>query len=455
MKIAFSNLGCKLNQAEIDDMARQFAGAGHEIVGSVEQAEIHVVNSCTVTHVAARDSRKIVRRGKRRNPDLKTVLTGCYVSAGPAEAEQLAGVDLVVPNTEKDNLLERFHQRFPECVPTGAEVVGRGTPYLPTEIGPSRPLVKIEDGCNMRCSFCIIPLTRGRQQSRSPTQVFSEIQRLESVGYQEVVITGVQISSYESDVVGLYELVERALRNTDTIRFRLTSIAPWQFDSRLLKLFESGRLCRHFHLSLQSGCAETLCRMHRPYSPEEFSRLVTQIRSAVPNVALTTDIIVGFPGETDDEFEQSLSFAQALGFARIHAFPFSQRPGTEAHDHPSQVAHSVKRERMDRILELARLSQMKFQHDCLNTEVAVLWEDQKSDYWIGTSDNYLRVRSRASGQPSGKISTVLLTHSDAQGMQGQLLPTTPSARPSAIGHTGTAREARTYEMEVSKSLAQS
>ena len=454
MKIAFTNLGCKLNQAEIDDMARQFAGVGHEIVGSVEQAEIHVVNSCTVTHVAARDSRKIARRGKRRNPDLKTVLTGCYVSAEPAQAAQLAGVDLVIPNAEKDNLLERFHQRFPECIPTDVEVEALGTPYLPIEIGPSRPLVKIEDGCDMRCSFCIIPLTRGSQQSRGPTEVLSEIQSLENLGYREVVITGVQISSYKWDAVGLYELVERTLQSTDTIRLRLTSIAPWQFDPRLLELFESGRLCRHFHLSLQSGCAETLRRMHRPYSPDEFSRLVTRIRSAVPNVALTTDIIVGFPGETDDEFEQSLSFAEALGFARIHAFPFSQRPGTEAYDHPSQLAHAAKRERMDRILKLARLSQMKFQEGCLNTEVDVLWEDENSGCWIGTSDNYLRVRSRASGQPSGQISTVLLTNSDAQGMQGQLIPTMPSAKPSAIGHTGAVRKSRTTEMEVSRSLMQ-
>ncbi len=454
MRIAFTNLGCKLNQAEIDDMARQFAVAGHEIVGSVTEAEIHVVNSCTVTHVAARDSRKTARRGKRRNPDLKTVLTGCYVSAEPAEAARLAGVDLVVPNTEKDNLLERFHQRFPECAPTAVEARGFETPYLPIEIGPSRPLVKVEDGCNMKCSFCIIPLTRGRQQSRSPSEILPEIRRLEKLGYQEVVITGVQISSYRSGDIGLYELVQRALQSTATIRLRLTSIAPWQFDPRLLDLFESGRLCRHFHVSLQSGCAETLRRMHRPYSPEEFSRLVARIRSAESGVAVTTDVIVGFPGETDDEFEQSLSFVEVLGFARIHAFPFSQRPGTEAYDLTGQVAYSVKRERMDRMLELARLSQMKFQDGCLNTKTGVLWEDQKSDCWIGTSDNYLRVRARASGRPSGQISTVLLTGSHTQGMEGRLLSSIPSAGPNAIRHPGVAGESQSNEMEAPRSLEQ-
>ncbi len=454
MRIAFTNIGCKLNQAELDEMARIFANAGHEIVPSVEDAEIHVVNSCTVTHVAARDSRKVARRGRRRNPLLKTVLTGCYVSAEPEAAAALAGVDLVVSNTEKETLLERLHETFPECVPPTSVSADVLTPHLAIELGHSRALVKIEDGCNMNCSFCIIPFTRGRQQSRDPLEVVTRVQRLEAMGYREVIITGVQISSYRSNDLGLFELVQSILASTDSIRLRLTSIAPWEFDPRLLELFDSKRLCRHFHLSLQSGCAATLRRMRRPYSPEQFLRLADQIQSEVPGVALTTDIIVGFPGETDREFERSLEFAKKVEFARVHAFPYSQRPGTQACDHPNQLPHPIKRERMRRMLEMAQDSQIRFQDLCLNTETQVLWEDEREGYWIGTSDNYLRVRSGASADLSGRITTVLLTASDANGMWGRQEMDETSARQPRFGRTGTGETLRSIGNKgASRSLA--
>ncbi|MEJ2085305.1 MAG: radical SAM protein [Acidobacteriota bacterium] len=264
MRVAFSNLGCKLNQAEIDTMAQRFVQAGHEIVSSIDQAEVHVVNSCAVTHVAARDSRKIARRGYRLSSRIKTILTGCYAVAEPEEAARLAGVDLVVPNSDKDHILDRFHQAFPDCDPsTNADISATG-PYRPISISPSRPLVKIEDGCNMKCSFCIIPSTRGRQRSRELGEIVSEVQALEEEGFREVVITGVQISSYRWREAGLTDLVRALLARTESIRLRLTSIAPWQFENELLDTLASGRVCRHFHLSLQSGCNETLQRMRRP-----------------------------------------------------------------------------------------------------------------------------------------------------------------------------------------------
>jgi threonylcarbamoyladenosine tRNA methylthiotransferase MtaB len=311
MRVFFSNLGCKLNQAELEQLAREFRACGHTIASSLTEADLHVVNSCTVTHMAARDSRKLARRGRRLNPAIRTVLTGCYVTAVPEEASGLAGVDLIVSNDEKDRLVEHVHRAFPEPGRPLGVAGSLPIPFVPLEFGNSRALVKVEDGCNMRCSFCVIPFTRGRQRSRPMSEVVHEVGALGKGGFHEVVITGVQISSYRDGGSGLFALVETVLAKTAVARLRLTSIAPWQFDHRLLELFSTGRLCRHFHLSLQSGCARTLSRMHRPYSPQEYAELLSTIRERLPGVAITTDLIVGFPGESDRDFKDSLDFCNA------------------------------------------------------------------------------------------------------------------------------------------------
>ncbi len=393
MRVAFTNLGCKLNQAELENLARRFAGAGHDVVRSPAEADLHVVNSCTVTHAAARDSRKAVRRGRRHNATLRTVLTGCYVESDPEEIATLAEVDLVVPNLEKERLLERVEDRFPELAatrPTDGDL-----PYMPLEFGNSRALVKIEDGCDMRCSFCIIPTTRGRQRSRDPMEIVSEARALVDRGFREIVLTGVQISSYRANDSGLYELIALLLAQTTAPRLRLSSIAPWQFDLRLLDLFDSARICRHFHLSLQSGDPRTLRRMRRPYSADEFAALCAAIRKRIPALAITTDVIAGFPGETEAEFEGSLAFVEAMRFARIHAFPYSPRPGTAAAELPDAVSHQVVRRRMNRLLEAARAAERSFARRQLGHTVGVLWENGGDGLWRGTSDNYLRVRARS------------------------------------------------------------
>jgi threonylcarbamoyladenosine tRNA methylthiotransferase MtaB len=394
MRVYFTNLGCKLNQAELESLGRRFVGAGHHIAPTLAEADLHVVNSCTVTHVAARDSRKVARRGHRVNPHLRTVLTGCYVAAEPEEAAALAGVDLVVPNDDKHHLLERVHAAFPEERPLGADDGPLPVPYVPLEFGNSRALVKIEDGCNMRCSFCIIPHTRGSQRSRPADEVVAEVRALARGGFHEVVVTGVQISSYRWQETRLADLTGRLLRETEVPRLRLTSIAPWQFDERLLALFDSPRLCRHVHLSLQSGSSATLTRMRRPYSSDDFAALVAEIRAAVPGVAITTDVIVGFPGEGEDEFEESLAFVRDLGFARVHAFPYSAREHTEAASMRDQVSHPVKRERMKRMLDVAESSQASFWQSQLGERVQVLWEQPGNHSWLGTTDNYIRVLRR-------------------------------------------------------------
>ena len=395
MRVCFTHLGCKLNQAEIEAMARRFTAAGHHLVGSPGAADLHVVNTCTVTQTAARESRKTLRGGKRANPGLRTVVTGCWSAAEPGAAAALDGVDLVVPNGEKESLFERVAAAFPDlAVAEAAETDPVPVPWVAMEMGHTRALVKVEDGCNMQCAFCIIPQTRGRQRSRPPGEVVAEVQALARAGCREVVLTGVQISAYRSEGLALVDLVARILAEGEAPRLRLTSIAPWELDDRLLDLFaEHGghRLCRHFHLSLQSGCSATLRRMRRPYTAEGYLDLLARIRQAVPEVAITTDVLVGFPGETAAEFEASLATVAAAGFAKVHVFPFSPRPGTAAEGMPGQVSPEEKKERTARMLKMAAAVERQFQEEQVGRRVTVLWERPRGGQANGLTDNYIRV----------------------------------------------------------------
>lgn len=411
MRVHLSNLGCKLNQAELEALARELIAVGHEVVEELAQAEIHIVNTCTVTHRAARDSRKLARRGRRVDPRIRTVLTGCYASEKPEEAAGLDGVDLVITNDRKEHLLAMIEERFgaPPAIDSPARarpaMDALVDPALDTAFGNTRALVKVEDGCNMRCAFCVIPFTRGHQRSRPLPEVVAEVDALARAGAREVVLTGVQISHYRWRGNGLYDLVSAVLEETARLgpaapRLRLTSIAPWRFDDRLLDLFmedrsrgmREARLCRHVHLSLQSGSTATLRRMRRPYTAAEFAGLVGRLRAAVPGIAITTDVIVGFPGETEKEFEESRAFVREMAFARPHVFPYSVREGTEAAELPDHVPHEVQKERMGRMLELAAELEQEFQRAHVGERLEVLWEEHRDGAWLGTSDNYIRVR---------------------------------------------------------------
>ncbi len=389
MRVYFTNLGCKLNQAEVDRAARRFVAAGHTLAPRLDEADLHVVNSCTVTHLAARDSRKIARRGRRLRPQMRTVLTGCYATDAADEAKSLAGVDLVVTNDRKDELLELVHQAFPDSVPPPAE--GVPIPYVPLDFGLARALVKVEDGCNMRCSFCIIPSTRGQQRSRPIPEVVEEVRSLVAGGYREVVVTGVQISEYDDAGRRLYDLVRTLLDQTEVERLRLTSIAPWKFDDLLIELWSDRRLCRHIHMSLQSGCTATLRRMRRPYSADQYAELADRLRAAIPGLALTTDVIVGFPGESEREFEESLAFVERMAFARPHVFTYSQRPGTHAATLPDQISYGEKKARVGEMLAVGRASERTFWRRHLGETLDVVWEEHKQHRWSGLTDNYIRV----------------------------------------------------------------
>ena len=432
MRVFFTNLGCKLNQAEVDGLSRRFLAAGHSLAPSLETADLHVINSCTVTHLAARDSRKIARRGKRLDPELKTVLTGCYASDSPEEAASLEGVDLVVENAFKDELLERVHQAFPDVQPRDASL---DIPYVPLEFGLARALVKVEDGCNMRCSFCIIPSTRGRQRSRSLEEVVAEVQALGEGGYREVVVTGVQISEYDADGERLYDLVSALLERTTVPRLRLTSIAPWKFDDRLLDLWADRRLCRHVHMSLQSGSSATLRRMRRPYDAPAYARLAEKLRRAIPGLALTTDVIVGFPGETPEEFEESLTFVESMGFARTHVFTYSERAGTHAATLPDAVHPSEKKERVHRMRAVGEAAEQAFWRSQLGQTLEVVWEDRRGDHFRGLTDNYIKVEAAVDPglDLAGELGSVTLEAVVRSGVLGRRgLHSQPTERSSQL-----------------------
>jgi len=415
MRVHFTNLGCKLNQAEIERLGRQFEAAGHPVVGSLDEADLHVVNSCTVTHVAARGSRKAAGAARRSGRPVRTVLTGCYATGSPAEAARLAGVDLVIPNAEKDRLVPLVLAAFPETDHAG------DVPCAPVPAGHTRALVKVEDGCNMRCSFCIIPFTRGAQRSRPSPEVIAEIRTLIARGYREIVITGVQISAWRSEGARLGDLVRAILDETEVPRLRLTSIAPWDLDERLLDLWSDPRLCRHFHLSLQSGSTATLRRMRRPYTAEGYLALLDRVRAAVPGVAVTTDVIVGFPGETGEELAESLATVEAAGFAKIHVFPYSPRLGTAAEGMPGHVAPEEKKERMGRMLAAAASAERAFQSARLGSRETVLWEKPRDGMGQGLTGNYLRVLSAEGAGLWNRFSEVELTAISGEGVLGRIV----------------------------------
>lgn len=421
MRVFLSNLGCKLNQAEIDVLARQFQAGGHQVVPSLAEADLHVVNSCTVTHAAARDSRKTARRGRRRDLVVKTVVTGCWATDSAEEAAAMAGVDLVVQNADKDRLLDRVLERFPEWRQAAWEALDVPVSFVPLVFGRTRGLVKIEDGCNMRCAFCIIPRTRGRQRSRGLEEVVEEVSSLVRIGYEEIVLTGVQISSYGSNGARLVDLVRALLQDTDVGRLRLTSIAPWEFDEGLLDLLNHPRLCRHLHFSLQSGCLRTLRRMRRPYTPDDFRRLVQRVRLAIAGLALSTDVIVGFPGESAEEFAENLDFVTEMGFARTHVFNYSTRLGTAAAELPDKVPDDVRRERVRRMRVQAEASERQFRVANLGSEATVLWEERRADGWRGMTGNYIRVVADSERRLGGRLTHARLTALREDGMSAEVL----------------------------------
>ena len=382
-RVILDTLGCKLNQAETESLAGRFLSAGHQLAPSLEEADIYVLNTCTVTHIADRKARHSLRLAHRRNPKAFIIAIGCYAQRSPGEIKKLGVANLVLGNESKEHLVEVVEAELGEK--------GKREDYF--KVPPStrtRTLVKIQDGCDDFCSFCIVPYVRGREQSQLPGQVLREVKSRVAAGYKEVVLTGTKVGSYKQDG-GLPGLIERILRETGVERLRLSSLQPRELPPGLLGLWKDPRLCRHLHIPLQSGSDTVLQRMRRRYSLSDYERAVSLVRAIIPEVAITTDIIVGFPGESEEDFEESYRFCEQMGFANIHVFPYSPRSGTLAARMP-QIKEGVKKERVERMLELAQGSAQRFRARFLGRTMPVLWERKtKEGLWSGLTDNYLRV----------------------------------------------------------------
>ena len=417
MRVALDSLGCKLNQAETELLAREFAEAGYQLVSPADGADVYILNTCTVTNIADRKSRHWLRLARRRNPRALLVATGCYAQRAPHELAQVEGVGLILGNDAKSHLLRMVKQACDMSSP----VCGQGDLTSPHYTGfRTRTFIKVQDGCSSFCSYCIVPLVRGKEKSLPLERVVAEVGRRVANGYKEVVLTGVKIGSYNYDGVNLRELLEHILAETAVIRLRLSSLQPQEISPELIGLWRDRRLCRHFHLSLQSGSEAVLGRMRRHYSTGDYQQSVSFIRTSVPEAAITTDIIVGFPGETEAEFEESYNFCRQMEFARIHVFPYSPRQGTQAARMPQAVADDVKKQRTERMLALAKESARKFSQQFLGKVVSVLWEKQSGGVWSGLTDNYIKVYTRGKEDLTNKLLPVKLAEVYRDGVWGEV-----------------------------------
>lgn len=440
MKVYLDFTGCRLNQSEIEMLARQFGQAGHEIVGSAGEADLFVVNTCAVTSEAARSSRTMIRRLNRANADAQIVATGCYAELSPQVVGALPGVTTVIGNAEKDRLVPIVLQ---DDVPV--EVFDREPlerERLPGALGRTRAFVKVQDGCDNRCTFCVTTIARGQGRSRALADVVREVRALSAAGYQEVVLTGVHLGSYGHDLGvrdGLAHLVRALLDETDIPRLRVSSLEPWDLSADFFTLWENPRLCRHLHLPLQSGCDATLKRMARRTTQAKFRALVEAAREQIPDLAVSTDVIAGFPGETDDEFETSLAFVREMDFMKLHVFRYSKRPGTAAARMPGHVSEEVKKARSARLLALSDEGAERFARRFVGKEVSVLWEQVNGAtpggfVNSGLTDHYVRVEMVSPDVLTNTITTVRV----ARYSDGKLVAEPVEARPGA----GRGKEAR-------------
>jgi threonylcarbamoyladenosine tRNA methylthiotransferase MtaB len=432
MKIFLDTIGCRLNQAEIETLARQFRSAGHEIVASATEADLAVVNTCTVTSEAASDSRAAIRRAKRLGAG-EVVVTGCWATLEPDKAAELPGVRRIVPNLQKDTLaadLLGLPQEFFDLEPLARQP-------LPGPRQRTRAFIKVQDGCDNACTFCITTVARGASRSRPVDDVIADIQSALEGGTKEIVLTGVHLGSWGQDLDGpcrLSDLISAILVRTPVPRLRLSSLEPWDLEAGFFSLWSDPRLCRHLHLPLQSGSVGVLRRMARKTSPASFRALVRSARAVIPEMAITTDVIVGFPGETDEEFAETLAFVRDMDFAGGHAFTYSARPGTPAARIEGQVQYEVRKARNAVLRVVFSEAERAYQSEFIGKTLPVLWEatsilTDSGCQLEGLTDNYIRVTATAPEPRWNQMDDVQLISISEVGMKGKIaIPSRLSGR---------------------------
>jgi threonylcarbamoyladenosine tRNA methylthiotransferase MtaB len=405
VKVHFQALGCRLNEAELESWTQQFARKGHELALDSSDADLVVFNSCSVTAEADRKSRKLINRIRRENPQSKLLVTGCYASLQQEAVKSQLGVDLVITNQQKDQLVEQAleHFQFTEQAPIENN-------HALFSRGRHRAFIKVQDGCRYRCTFCIVTLARGEERSRSRQEIIEEINRIHQTGIQEVVITGVHVGGYGSDIgSNLYDLLSAILDETSVPRVRLASVEPWDLPDNFFQLFKNPRLMPHMHLPLQSGADSVLRRMARRCKTAEFAEIVEKARAVDPLFNITTDIIVGFPGETDEEWQQTMDFVASIGFGHVHIFSYSKREGTKAAGLPDQIDESVKKHRNRQLHELAQRLKADAMSRHLGKSYDVLWEGESRKTgefsgWYGYTPYYHKIRTLLPGLSDSGIS---------------------------------------------------
>jgi threonylcarbamoyladenosine tRNA methylthiotransferase MtaB len=424
---AIATLGCKLNQAESYRIQVDLAQAGVDLVPFGEPADVSIVNTCTVTRVADQQGRQLLRRARRFSPDGVVVAMGCYAQVAPGEVAAVAGVDLVLTGAKEQLVAQLEGHGF---------TLGEGDVAFAGNAGPDhlvplpetrvRQFVKVQDGCDDYCTYCIVPFARGHSLSRPASEIVAEVQTLVERGCREVVLTGVQIGAYGRDRYAqrgqelpppgapLATLVRRLLAETEVARVRISSIQPQDWPDDFLELFADPRLCRHLHLPLQAGSDATLRRMSRRYTTADFAHLVQRIRAAMPDVAITADMIAGFPGESEMDHQESVAFAHAMAFADVHVFRYSPRQGTAASRMAQQVPAEVKHARAEELRSVVEEIADAYRQRFVGSERAVLWEEEldpvplQSRRWTGLTDNYLRVELDAPDDRLGKLEPITL-----------------------------------------------
>lgn len=425
MKVHLKALGCRLNEAELEQWSQGFRAAGHSIVTSVPDADVVILNTCAVTQEASAKSRRLLNRLYRDNPAAKLVVSGCYATLQATEVANTLGVDLVIPNADKDQLPAKVMESFAlPVMPEIATEPGENTLFMR---GRHRAFIKIQDGCRYRCTFCIVTVARGEERSRTEEAIIEEINQLSSQGVQEIVLTGVHVGGYGSDLAAssLYTLVKRILAETDMPRIRFASVEPWDLPEDFFALFSNPRLMPHMHLPIQSGADSVLRRMARRCKTTEFAQLVSQARTAIPKFNITTDIIVGFPGETEEEWQETVEFVERIGFGHVHIFSYSPRAGTKAAGLANPVAEAMKKQRSQALHQVAASAQQQWLAQQAGTSVAVLWERSREQdgtlIYTGYTPNYCKVITKPhyALDLENQITTVCL--SLASGEEGVLL----------------------------------
>ncbi|MCR3758198.1 tRNA (N(6)-L-threonylcarbamoyladenosine(37)-C(2))-methylthiotransferase MtaB [Clostridium felsineum] len=433
MKVAFITLGCRVNSYDSEAMAEKFLKSGWEVVNHDEKADAYVINTCTVTNMGDRKSRQMISKSRKVNENAVIAVVGCYSQVAPEKVSDIEGVDIVLGTKNKGDIVQYVN----EFINERNQIVNVKDVFTDKKFedlniyeyqDKTRAFLKIQDGCNRFCSYCLIPYARGGVCSKDPEKVLNEIKKLAEHGFKEIILSGIHIASYGDDLKGdwnLINIVEKIEEIDGIERIRIGSIEPRFFDDETInKIKNMTKMCPHFHLSLQSGCSETLKRMNRKYTADEYKDTVDKLRKNIKDVSITTDVIVGFPGETEEEFNKTYEFLKGIELSKMHIFKYSPREGTKAADMKDQIDGNIKDKRSAELIELDKINENKFMSKFLNREMDVLFEkkfNNKEDLYEGYTPNYIKVVVKSNKDISRKILKVKLTEIKDEHLLGKLI----------------------------------